>query len=1057
MKKIYLAKLWTMAFGLSLCCLFSASAQVTTAAISGIVLDEKGEALPGATVVATHTPSGTPYGVITRQDGRYNLPNVRIGGPYTIQTTFVGYKVSKVEGVMLNLGQRLTQDFKLANESSQLEEVVVKADPLLNGSRTGAATNISSDQLRSLPTITRSAADFTRLTPMAGENGSFAGRNGQFNNYSLDGAIFNNPFGLDAATPGGQTDAQPVSLDAIDQIQVSIAPYDVTQAGFTGASVNAVTKSGTNKFAGTVFGFFRNQGMTGKKVDGARIFVPDLSQYQYGFALGGPIVKDKLFFFANMEFDQRSDLGSSFLAARPGVSGSNVSRVTAADLELVSGALRNKFGYETGAYENYTHQTNNYKGILKLDWNINQIHKLTATYTFLDAYKQKPAHPSALGRRGPDFLTLQYFNSGYRINNKLNSFFVELKSNFSNRYSNKLQAGYSAFRDSRNPFSVPFPIVNIESGGTTYIVAGHEPFSVNNILNQNVYQVTENFNIYAGKHTVTLGGSLEKFEFDNSFNLGLYPGTFGPRFRSVQAFVDSVQSGRFDDEVAAAQAVYRTNNEKNTWALAETNVGQLAFYAQDEWQVTPKLTVTAGIRMDKPMFFDTKTKIEENLKRSPAYNPDIQYFDESGSPVKFDQTVLPKTRPLVSPRVGFNWDIRGNRTDQLRGGSGVFSGRIPFVWLGNQVANPNFFFYCVTDPNFRFPQVWRNNLGYDKKLDNGWILTTDLIYTQDINAMMVRNYGLKPPTGRLNGIGDTRAVYLPTDRATVFGGATNAYVFTNVRQGYTFNWTVQAQKTWANGLYLNVGYNYLVAKEAASTPSEISSDSYERNPANLTHTNRPLMANSPFGNQHRFVGSASKKFTYLSGRMATTVSLFTQYVRGGRFSYTYSGDINNDGSGFNDLMFVPTDAQIDQMRFETAPGATTEQAATQQAAQRAGLKGFIAQDEYLSSRRGQYADKNATLNPWYSNLDLSFLQDYVLPNKNKIQLSLNVLNVGNLITSKWGVRQLASITNLVQPLGVSVAGGVPTYNFSTAQTSTFYNDNGLVSRWQAQVGLRYVF
>ena len=303
----------------------SGKSQITTSSISGVIKDGKGTELPGATVIATHLPSGTKYGMTTRADGRYSLNNVRVGGPYAVSASFVGYKSSTSDILKLDLGQKLILDFSLLDATSTLDEVVIKADPTMNNQRTGAANNISSEQLRSLPTITRSASDFTRLTPMAGDNNSFGGRNGQFNNFSLDGAIFNNPFGLDAATPGGQSDAQPVSLDAIDQIQVAIAPYDVTQAGFTGASINAVTKSGTNKFHGTFFGLTRNQAMTGKKVDGSNIFVPDLNQNQFGFSIGGPLIKDKLFFFANFESDNRSDLGSSFLAARTGVTGSNIS------------------------------------------------------------------------------------------------------------------------------------------------------------------------------------------------------------------------------------------------------------------------------------------------------------------------------------------------------------------------------------------------------------------------------------------------------------------------------------------------------------------------------------------------------------------------------------------------------------------------------------------------------------------------------------------------------------------------------------------------------------
>ncbi len=1020
--------------------------QVTTSSISGVVSDAKGNPLPGATVIAVHIPSGTKYGMTTRADGHYSLFNMRVGGPYSVQVSFVGYKNAVNEISKLDLAQKLVQNVTLADASSTLDEIVVKGDPQMNNQRTGAATNISSEQLRSLPTITRSAADFTRLTPMAGDNNSFGGRNGQFNNFSVDGAIFNNPFGLDAATPGGQADAQPISLDAYDQIQVAIAPYDVTQAGFTGASVNAVTKSGTNTFHGTAFGLFRNQSMTGKKVGGSNIFVPDLNQTQYGFSIGGPLVKDKLFFFANFESDKRSDLGSSFLAARNGISGGNVSRVTAADLDVVSAALKG-IGYETGGYEDFIHKTESKKGILKLDWNISQNHKFSFTYSILDAFKQKPAHPSAIGRRGPDFLTLQFFNSGYQINNKLNTFVFDLKSNFSNKASNKLQFGISKFNDTRDPFSTAAPTININKNGVRYIVAGHEPFSINNRLNQDVLQLTDNLNLYLGKHTLTIGATLEKFQFDNSFNLGAYPGVFGPGYESVDAFLADVKKGTVAGDLAASQKTFADNNSGKKWALAETNMGQLGIYVQDEFQINPKITLTYGLRMDKPMYFDTKTKIEESISRNCCYDPTVKYYDATGKETLLDSKVLPSNKPLFSPRIGFNYDKNGDHSEQIRGGTGVFTGRFPMVWVGNQVANPNFYFYCVTDPNFKFPQVWRSNLGYDKLLKNNWLLSTDIIYTKDINAMMVRNYGLRLPTGKLQGV-DNRPIYnAVTDRALLFGAPTTAYVFTNTDLGYSFNWTVEAKKTWENGMRLTFGYNYLKSMDAASIQAEISSDAYDRNPANPAHTNTPLLAPSAFGNTHRFVASFAKKIEYGDGRMATTISVFDQYVSGNRYSYTYSGDINNDGSGLNDLLFIPTNTQIDQMQFSGDA-----------AAQRAGLKNYIAQDKYLSKNQGKYAEKYASAVPGWSSLDISILQDFVMPNKSKIQASLTVLNAANLISSKWGVRSIVGVTNLTQPLGVEFDNtGKPVYSFDTAQKSTFFNDNGLVSRWQAQVGLRYIF
>lgn len=1041
--------------------LFSMQAmgQVTTSSMSGLVLDDMGEPLPGANVIALHEPTGTQYGVATRINGRFNIPNMRVGGPYIVRVSFIGFEEVTKDNINLKLGEDYILNVELSSDISQLSEVIITGENAFVSDRTGASTSIDNKTINRMPTITRSAQDIYRLNP-ASDGNSFAGRNNQFNNFSLDGSIFNNPFGLDAATPGGQTDAQPVSLDAIDQIQVAIAPYDITQAGFTGASVNAVTKSGTNEFHGTVFGFYRTDALTGSKVAGEEIFVPELTQLQTGFSVGGPIIKNKLFFFANMEIERRSDLGSAGWVANNGdnTTAINESRVLASDLEAVSAALSG-LGYETGPYEGYTHYTENQKGILKLDWNINKNHSLTATYNFLDAFKDKPANPFAIGRRGPDATTLQFYNSGYQIQNKIHSGLIELRSNFGSKFSNKLQAGYTAFRDSRDPFSTPAPVININRNNVRYIVAGHEPFSINNRLDQDVYQITDNFDIYQGDHTITVGASLEAFLFDNSFNLGVYDagnwiaGTFGAGFPSVEAFLDSANNTTYvSDALAFAQGVNNTNSANDSWALAETNLGQFAIYAQDKWSISRDFTLTYGVRMDMPLYFDTKEKIAENIERKGGllseggtYAPDVNYFDDEGNPVQLDSEELPKQTPLISPRVGFNWNVNGESKLLLRGGSGFFTGRLPFVWIGNQVANPDFFFYTTTANDFQFPQVWRTNLGVERNFDGGLGLSTDLIFTKDLNAMIVRNYGLGNASETLSGV-DNRNVFGANDRAQgPFGGATNAYVFSNSTKGYSFNWIIEAKKSWDNGLYTALSYNFLETQEVSSIPAEISGDAYDRNPI-LNNPNNPTLSPSLYGNRHRFVLSANKRFEY--GKLGTTLSLFGEYYQGGRFSYTYSGDINNDGSGLNDLIYVPTESELESMQFSGN--------AADQTAQRAALNDFIAQDEYLSSIRGDYAERYASLSPWVAKFDFRLLQDYTLNNGNLLQFSLDVLNIGNLINSNWGVRQFPSNT---QPIGVSVDPNtnVPTYSFDTNLESTFVNDFSLNSRWQVQLGLRYRF
>jgi hypothetical protein len=984
--------------------------------------------------------------------------NTRIGGPYKIVITFVGYKTEEYNDINLELGKPFILNVIMQDENQKLEEVKIttSSNKVFKSGRTGGETNIGRKELASLPSISRSAADFTRLEPTA-SGGSFGGRNDQYNNYSLNGAVFSNPFGLDAATPGGQTDAQPISLDAIDQIQVATAPYDVTLSGFTGASVNAVTKSGSNDFHGTTYGYFRNESMTGNKVKGEKIFVPSLQQSQAGFSIGGPIVKNKLFFFANFEIDERTDSGSSVVANDGnGTTDVNESRVFATDLMLVSSSLAG-LGYKTGTYQGFTHNSNSNKGIIKLDWNINDNHKLAVIYNYLDASKDKPAHPTAIFRRGPDANTMQFENSGYQMNNQLSSFLVELNSKFSETTTNQLQAGYTHFNDFRNPFSAPAPVITITKDGSPYIIAGHEPFSIHNTLDQKVFQFTDNLNIVKGDNTFTLGFSFEKFMFKNSFNLKGYGfDVFGST--DMAGFNANIANGYYATAIAAAQATYDSKNKLEAgtdggWNLAETNVGQLAFYAQDEWNVNDNLKLTFGLRADKPLFFNTSDLAQKfiDTDNSEGYLPNIDYYNpKNGLSVKhFDSTKMPNSDILWSPRVGFNWNINGENISQLRGGTGIFTGKLPFVWIGNQVGGTDPFFYEVVNDNFKFPQVWRTSLGFDHKFKNDLILTLDMSYNDDMYAVHVQDWGLKTPNSKLVGV-DNRPIYGSNDHGvwTDFGfpATSHAYVMTNSGKGSALNTSIKLQKTFKNGFYTSLAYNYMVSKDVNSIEAEITGDAFNFNPA-LNNVNDDVLANSKYGDKNRFIGVASKKWKYGNDKWATTVSTVFEYKQGGRFSYTYGGDINGDGSGANDLIYIPTSSEIAAMLFTGA-------------GQGAAYDNYINQDDYLSGRRGQYAERYGALSPWIGRWDFKFLQDYnfrissASQKKNTIQFSIDVVNFGNLINSDWG---LVQVPVSVQPIGVSVAANIPTYTFNGTQTKTFAYDTSLASRWQAQFGIRYIF
>ncbi len=1026
-------------------------AQVTTSKIKGYVYSQKNDALIGATVVVTHEPTGTEDATLTMDNGAFFIPNLRVGGPYTVKISYIGYKTAVYNNVYLQLGKSYDIKSTLQSDDENIEEVVISVDrnAVFDSDRTGSTTGISSKQLSSLPSISRSAEDFYRLDPTS-SGGSFAGRNDQFNNFSLDGSIFNNPFGLDAATPGGQSNAQPISLEAIEQIQVSVAPYDVTLSGFTGAAINAVTKSGTNEFHGSLFGYYRNQAMTGKVKLGETVLQPDLSQDQEGFSLGGPILKKKLFFFVNFERDNRSDLGSYFIAKRTGLTGENVSRVTATDLDRVSNLL-NSLGYETGPYEGYIHKTYSDKGIIKLDWNAVKGTRISFIYNYLNAYRDLNAHPDALGHRGPDRTVLQFRNSGYRINNKINSFLVEANSIFAKgKISNKFQAGYTLFNDFREPFSSPAPVINIFEDNQPYIIAGHEPFSIHNVLDQKVTQITNNLTYYADKHTVTAGVSFEKFHFNNNFNLFGYGFDLFGNFASVDAFADSISSGYVQGRIDAAKAT----EDANKWNITKSAVGQLGVYIQDEWSVLNNFNITLGLRIDKPLYFNTEEYINEKIEEagSDYIMEGLNWYDVDGKEFKVSAKTLPDAKPMFAPRLGFNWDVFNDNSMQIRGGSGIFNGRLPYVWIGNHVANLGRWYMTPIAKDFSFPQVWRTSIGVDYKLLAGLVATVDFAYTKDINGMMVRDYGLNKPSGTLNSSIDKRPVYQYADKVTMndapwsTGIPADLFTFTNTNVGHSYFATFKLQKLFKKGFSGNFAYNYSVSKDANSIEAEITGDAFARNPA-LGNVNIATEANSLYGDKHRIVGYVSKSWTYGKDKWSTIISAFYEMAQGGRFSYTYSGDINGDNSGLNDLIYIPKENELSLMTFSGN--------ATEQQEQRDAFNSFIKQDKYLNNHRGEYMERYAILSPWRSRVDVKLVQTYNLKKDRRLEFDLNILNFANLLNSNWGVIQLPVNK---QPIGVSIDGsGAPVYSFDKDLKKTFTDDYSLLSRWQMQVGLRFVF
>ncbi len=1021
---------------------------VTTAAISGKVTNTDGEVLVGANVIALHVPTGTVYGASTMTDGYYYIPNMKIGGPYIVSASYIGYSDQRKEDVFLALNVDQFYGFSLPAEAMQGGTVLVTAEQSeINPNRTGAETSINTELLESLPTISRGQKDFTRLTPESDGN-SFGGRNNLYNNFSLDGSIFNNPFGLDYAVPGGQTEAQPVSLDAIEQVQVSIAPFDVREGGFTGAGINAVTKSGTNTFKASVYHYLRNEALVGTKVGDVETENLDFATSQSGISLGGPIIKDKLFYFVNFEAERRDQLAHNFIAD-DGSTGANVTSVDADSIAMVQARLRDYWDYEPGAYQGYNHETFNNKFLAKIDWNISNTHNLTFRYNYLDSWKDILPHPEAIIGRGPTSFRLPFENSSYRIFNKINSYVAELNSRFSNKLANKLMVGYTQFRDEREPKSVGWPVVDIFDGsGNLAISMGSEMFSTHNRLYQDVFQFTDNLTYYMDKHTLTAGVNLEVLKFDNSFNLFFYPwNTFG----SVQAFLNNDDTEiDFNAQAAASDA--------NDYTWAYVDVGQLGIYAQDQFRATDDIKLTLGLRVDYPLYLN---EIEEDT--------DITGFDGwvdlDGNPVDVDPSTWPEAKPLFAPRFGFNWDVHGDKTMQLRGGSGVFTGRIPFVWLGNQasnaVINPGYTFQVNdTGDDFNYPQVWKNDIALDKVFGDGWLASFEAIYSKDLNAVVHRNYNMRKPTGSLSGTGDTRPVF-QGDEANIYSPAVGyatfleagAIVLENTEEGFQQSFTGKLAKKFDFGMTANVSYTNITSKDLTSIPAEIAADAFQRNPI-VDGPNNAMLSNSRYGLKHRVISSAVYKKSY--GNMNTSLAMFFETGVGNRYSFTYAGDLNGDAILNNDLLYVPEDAS--DIHFGTVTdgvGTVAPNAAEQWTA----LDAFIEQDDYLSTRRGDYAERNGAMLPWFSQLDLKAVQEVSLGlggMDHTLQFSLDILNIGNMINSAWGVRQLSTTWNPITVTGVD-DNGVPYFSFNTSLEDSYVDDTSIASKWQMQFGVHYLF
>ena len=1073
----------------------------TTSALSGSVVDEKGEGLPGATVIAVHEPTGSRYGASTRADGRYNIVNMRVGGPYKVSVSFVGYKEAVQSGIVLTLASELRQNFKLEVNQSQLEEVKVVASrtSVINSGRTGAATTVSNSSITTLPTLNRSLGDFARLDPRA--NGlNFAGRNALYNNVTVDGAFFNNAFAL-SPTIGGQAGASPISVDAIDQFQVLIAPYDVRQGMATGANINVVTKSGTNNWTGSGYYFGTNEGLVGNKIGDVTNQFGKFSRGQFGARVGGAIIKNKLFIFGSFEQEAQTDPGSNFVATRTGTE-PNRSIAKAEDLDRLKQFLLTKYNYDPGAYENYDREKYSQKANLRLDWNISDKHKLNIKYNYLRSYADiSPSNSGSLaGGRSPSANVLPFQGSLYRINNNLDSYIAELNSTFSNSVSNNLTVGYTAMRDFReSPVNnTPFPTVDIGNNNLNQLTTfGYEPFSANNLLDSDIFQLSDNLTIYKGKHVYTLGIAYETNAFRNGFAPNYYGGY---QFRSIDDFIKSASG-----DLTVIPAFYRQQwSNYAEFPFAEMKGSTFSFYGQDEITAAKGLKLTFGLRGDATSFpsFDEP-------KYTNTYVPSLTFRDG----IKLETNKFPGTTVLWSPRFGFNWDVKDDKTTQVRGGLGVFSGRVPYVWLSNQLSNNGVLFgsenlanptnrpfnanvdayrpalggtvnpiaynLAVTDPNFKFSQVFRANLAVDKQFGDGWIVSLEGIYTKDINAVYLENVNL--PNSSVKAVGsDNRVIYytasaagIPTNTRNnqIYGGTrglnapatgntvnnpniSDAILIKNTNLGYSYALTATVSKSFENGLFASLSYTNSDSRSVNDGGSIAQSQWRDRVVSGDPNEN--VASYSSYMQAHRINAYGSYKLNYLNDKAATTFGFTYSVAPAGRFSYTYSGDMNGDNQASNDLIYIPrgqSDILLRDLGSYTA------------AQQWIDLDKYISQDPYLSTRRGQYAERNGAELPWAANFDFKVIQDFyinVAGKKNTLQFTLDVFNFGNYVSPQWGLNQSALRAGLISYVTNDAATGRPVFQFpyrsgTTPLANTYQRSFGLGSRWQAQFGIRYIF
>ena len=1070
--------------------------QVTTSTLSGVVKNEKQEVLVGATIHATHTPTGTQYQSVTNKNGVYVLPAVRVGGPYTIHASFVGFRKGEEKDVNTQLGVTSNVDFTLVDEKVSLKDVVVTGsrNNLFSKDRTGASQQFTRRDLQNIPIAGARTIDGITKYNANGNGSSFGAQDSRLNNFTIDGSQFNNSFGLgSSAQAGGRTGASAISLDALEQLQVNIAPFDIRQSGFVGAGINAVTRSGTNEIEGSYYQTQRDNSSTfvGNKANGVPVVASKFDEKVSGFRLGAPIIKNKLFIFGNYEQLERTEPGTTwFSTGSPIATGTQVSRTTYTDMTTLSQFMKDKFDYNTGAFEGYSNTNASKKFLVRVDWNINDKHKLTARYVQHDSEAEiniSNSNSAGAGSRTQSALSMAFANSGYIIMDNTRSYVVELNSKLSNTLHNSLIVGYDKQIEDRAYRSSLFPTIDILNGTTTYASVGFDPFTPGNKLDYNTFHITNNLTKYAGKHTLTGGVNYEKYQSNNLF----FPASNGVYiFSSLQSFYaaanESLANGG-KPSVTNLPSRFQYRYSALPGAVDPMQVlktQRIDIYGQDEYQATNKLKLTLGLRA-------AVIDIEPTSLENPAVTAMTFANGE-----KLNTSTMPTTQVLWEPRFGFNYDVFGNKKTQLRGGSGVFTGRPPYVFISNQVGNngvltgyidsdnkgttkygftanpgqyyipstptlPSTFDLAFTNENYKFPQVWKTNLAVDQKLPLGFIGTIEGIYNNNLNAVHYYNANLDLPTGKFSGA-DTRNQFARTDAGVrVNDNVSNGIVLTNKDGSYFKSLTLKLEYPYSKGVFGSFAWTTSNAKDFMSAGS-IASGSWTS--ARAVNGNNDLsLSTSDFVSPNRLVGMLGYKIEY-GKKYGGATSFSIGYVgnQGNPFTYTISGDMNGDRVNGNELIFVPS--QWQDIKFVPLTVGTRVYS---EAEQQAAFWNYVNQDDYLKTRNGGYAERNASVIPMLHRFDLSVVQDIYLNVKGKrntLQIRADILNFGNLLNDEWGVSQRATNPSILA--FQSVVNNVPTYRLATEKfadgttgliKNTYSKNASVFDVWTAQLGIRYIF